>query len=90
LIQYDDVTRDITALCDAGNFYVRVRVNATTVRTVAFLNAGAQPDRTVDFEVPADGQPHIIVSNVNSNQVDKIVSPRSGGMSGLVIETAGP
>lgn len=88
-IQYDDATRDVTAFCDAGNFYVRIRINATTVRTIGFLNVGVQPDRPIDIIVTADGQPHIILSNLNSNQVDKIVTPR-GGTAGIVVEQAGP
>lgn len=90
-IEYDDSTRDVTTIATGTGFcLVTVAVTASITRTVAYAQAGTtsqNPDlaarmAVADFHVVPDGQVAVLASNVNPNQVSRIVG-KGGVVGGL-------
>jgi hypothetical protein len=91
-IQYDDQTRNVTATASGQGFcFVTAQVTTAVSRTVAFKPTGAGSSvnldlaarmSAADFQAAADGSVGILASNVNANQVSRIVG-KSGAVGGL-------
>jgi hypothetical protein len=92
-ISYDDTTRDVTATA-AGTGWcdVHVQLTNTISRIVVFVplaggtsqNPDIAADQPIaDFAVPADGQPHVIASGINPNQVKRILGKATATTGGL-------
>lgn len=100
-ISYDDATRAVTATAQgAGWCLVIVQVTASVSRTVAFYPAATgltvesvNPDfagmATADFRVVADGSTVTLASNVNANQVSRIVGKTGQTVGGLPVSGPG-
>lgn len=99
-IEYDDATRNVTATAlGAGWCLVVVQITASVTRTVGFYPSATgltvesrNPDfagmATADFRIVADGSTVILASNVNPNQVSRIVG-KSGSVVGGLPSTGG-
>lgn len=94
-IFYDDTTRQVTtAAQDAGWCWVQVQITAVLTRTVAYYPSATgltvesqNPDlaarmQAADFRVVADGSTVVLASNVNANQVSRIIG-KAGATGGL-------
>lgn len=91
-IEYDDATRNITALAIGSGFgWVSTQLTNTMSRTVAFYPpAGGEPINedlrakmaAADFKVTIGAGETVLASNVNPNQVTRVVS-KAGGVDGL-------
>jgi hypothetical protein len=91
-IHYDDATRNVTTTATGtGWCYVTVQITSAVTRTVAYFpvtgGTSQNPDlaarmAAADFKVTADGSTVVLASNVNANQVTRIVG-KAGALGGL-------
>lgn len=93
LIEYDDVTRNVTASSTGTGFcLVTVEVTATITRTVAFFPAAGALSNDLDlralmaaadFAVISGAGPQVLVSGVPPAQVRRIVGKAGQQVGGL-------
>lgn len=87
-MEYDDVTRRVTAVATAGPgiaaITVVVQLTASLTVTVQFVRSGRAPDAGVDYPVTIGAGPTVIGPAIPPAQVTRLVG-KAGSLGGFVL-----